>query len=72
MHYIHRFLTPGAKVLEVGAGTGRYSIALAGEGTDVSSIRDDMRFTRVYPDQQYVDQVWYIESTYRDVEIPLL
>ena len=38
MHYIHRFLTPGAKVLEVGAGTGRYSIALAGEGTDVTSV----------------------------------
>ena len=38
MHYIHRFLTPGAKVLEVGAGTGRYSIALAKEGMNVSAV----------------------------------
>ncbi len=38
MHYIHRYLSEGAKVLEVGAGTGRYSIALAKEGYDVSSV----------------------------------
>lgn len=38
MHYIHRCLIPGAKVLEVGAGTGRYSIALAGEGMNVTSV----------------------------------
>ena len=38
MHYIHRFLNPGSKVLEVGAGTGRYSIALAKEGCDVTSV----------------------------------
>ncbi len=38
MHYIHRFAAPGAKVLEVGAGTGRYSLALAREGMDVTAV----------------------------------
>ena len=38
MHYIHRFIKPGAKVLEVGAGTGRYSIALAKEGMNVTAV----------------------------------
>ena len=38
MHYIHRFAKEGAKVLEVGAGTGRYSLALAGEGMDVTAL----------------------------------
>ncbi len=38
MHYIHRFAEKGAKILEVGAGTGRYSVALAKEGMDVSAI----------------------------------
>ena len=38
MHYIHRFIRPGAKVLEIGAGTGRYSIALAKEGFDVAAV----------------------------------
>ena len=38
LHYIHRFLSPGARVLEVGAGTGRYSIALAKEGMDVTAV----------------------------------
>lgn len=38
MEYIHRFAREGAKVLEIGAGTGRYSIALAKAGYDVTSV----------------------------------
>lgn len=38
MHYIHALLPAGARVLEVGAGTGRYSIALAKEGYRVSAV----------------------------------
>ena len=38
MEYIHRYAGKGSKILEVGAGTGRYSIALAKEGYDVTSI----------------------------------
>lgn len=38
MAYIHRYAGRGARVLEVGAGTGRYSIALAKEGMDVTAV----------------------------------
>ena len=38
MSYIHRFAGKGSRVLEVGAGTGRYSIALAKEGMDVTAV----------------------------------
>jgi predicted acetyltransferase/SAM-dependent methyltransferase len=38
MHYIHRYAKKGSKVLEIGAGTGRYSIALAKEGMDVTAV----------------------------------
>ena len=38
MHYIHRYAVRRSKVLEVGAGTGRYSIALAREGMDVTAV----------------------------------
>ncbi len=38
MEYIHRFAGKGTKLLEVGAGTGRYSIALAKEGMDVTAV----------------------------------
>ena len=38
MEYIHRYAGKGTKILEVGAGTGRYSIALAKEGMDVTSV----------------------------------
>ncbi len=38
MNYIHRFAGPGARVLEVGAGTGRYSVALAKEGMNVTAV----------------------------------
>ena len=38
MHCIRRFAKEGARVLELGAGTGRYSIALAKEGMDVTAV----------------------------------
>ena len=38
MTYIHRYATTQSKILEVGAGTGRYSIALAKEGMNVTAV----------------------------------
>lgn len=38
MEYIHRFAKAGDSILEVGAGTGRYSVALAREGFDVKAV----------------------------------
>ncbi|MBR4206187.1 MAG: class I SAM-dependent methyltransferase [Clostridia bacterium] len=38
MSYIHRYANRESKVLEVGAGTGRYSVALAKEGMDVTAV----------------------------------
>lgn len=38
MKYIHAFLRPGARVLEIGAGTGRYTLALAREGYRVDAV----------------------------------
>ena len=38
MRYLHKYLQPGASLLEVGAGTGRYSLALAREGYRVSAL----------------------------------
>ncbi len=38
MTYIHHYATERSKILEVGAGTGRYSIALASEGMDVTAV----------------------------------
>jgi 2-polyprenyl-3-methyl-5-hydroxy-6-metoxy-1,4-benzoquinol methylase len=39
MAYIHRYASPCSSILEVGAGTGRYSIALAKEGMDVNAVK---------------------------------
>ena len=38
MSYIHRYVDRHSSVLEVGAGTGRYSIALAKEGMNVTAV----------------------------------
>lgn len=40
MKYIHRYLegNKSAKILDVGAGTGRYSVSLANEGYDVTAV----------------------------------
>lgn len=38
MKYIHDYLKDGDRILDIGAGTGRYSVALANEGYDVDAI----------------------------------
>ena len=38
MHYIGKYIKPGNRVLEVGAGTGRYSHALARQGYEVQAV----------------------------------
>lgn len=38
MHHLHRFLQPGHTVLDIGAGTGRYTSALMAEGYRVKAV----------------------------------
>lgn len=38
MHHLHRFLQPGQFVLDIGAGTGRYTSALMAEGYQVKAV----------------------------------
>ena len=38
MEYIHRYVGKDARILETGAGTGKYSLTLAKEGMDVTAV----------------------------------
>jgi len=38
MHYINRYIKPGDKVIEIGAGTGRYSRAIAGMSYTIEAV----------------------------------
>ena len=38
MRYIEKYIKPGSRVLEIGAGTGRYSHALARQGYMVDAV----------------------------------
>lgn len=38
MHHLHRFLQPGQNILDIGAGTGRYTSALMAEGYQVKAV----------------------------------
>ncbi|MBQ0023961.1 MAG: class I SAM-dependent methyltransferase [Prevotellaceae bacterium] len=38
MHHLHRFLQPGQTILDIGAGTGRYTSALMAEGYTVKAV----------------------------------
>lgn len=38
MHHLHRFLQPGHLIIDIGAGTGRYTSALMSEGYQVKVV----------------------------------
>ena len=38
MHYIEKYCSPGIKIADIGAGTGRYSIELCHHGYDVTAV----------------------------------
>ena len=38
MHYLHKYLAPGYKIADVGAGGGVYTKALADEGYNVDAV----------------------------------
>ncbi len=38
MKYIEKYLKPDSKIIEIGAGTGRYSVTLASKGYEVTAV----------------------------------
>ena len=56
MNYIHRYAAKGARVLELGAGTGRYSVALANEGFRVTAVElVESNFSRLQENGKGID-----------------
>lgn len=57
MHYITKYLRPGMRILEIGAGTGRYSHTLARNGFTVDAVElvqhnIDLFCAHTHPDEQ--------------------
>lgn len=52
MHHLHRFLKPGYQLLDIGAGTGRYSSALMAEGYDVKAVELVKRNINVFLERE--------------------
>lgn len=51
MRYVERYLKPGARVLDIGAGTGRYSHALARQGYYVDAVELIQHNIDIFHDQ---------------------
>ncbi len=70
MHYIHRFAGPGTKVLEIGAGTGRYSIALAREGMEVTAVElVESNLTILKENSKGVENLWACQGDATNLEM---
>lgn len=52
MHHLHRFLKPGMHLLDIGAGTGRYTSALMSEGYDVKAVELVKRNINVFLERE--------------------
>ena len=52
MHHLRRFLKPGMQLLDIGAGTGRYTSALMAEGYDVKAVELVKRNLQVFLDRE--------------------
>ncbi len=48
MRYIEKYIRPGDRVLEIGAGTGRYSHALARQGYAVDAVEPNSFDSRLW------------------------
>ena len=63
MHYIHQYLKPGMKVVEIGAGTGRLSLDLAKEGYDVTAVEyTDANFEKLQKNAESFNNVTTIQG----------
>ncbi|MDI9502841.1 MAG: methyltransferase domain-containing protein [Tissierellia bacterium] len=56
LHYIKRYVKPGQKILDIGAGTGAYSLYLAEQGYSMTAV--DLVAKHVEIMQQKADPAW--------------
>ncbi len=52
MHHLRRFLHPGDRLLDIGAGTGRYTSALMAEGYEVKAVELVRRNINVFLERE--------------------
>ncbi len=52
MYHLHRFLRPGQRLLDIGAGTGRYTSALMAEGYEVKAVELVRRNINVFLERE--------------------
>lgn len=79
MHHLRRYLKPGHKVLDIGAGTGRYASALMAEGYSVKAVELVKHnidvFLKREPSADVVQgdarNMPFIESDYADITLLL-
>ena len=68
MNYIHRYADPGSRILEAGAGTGRYSIALAKEGFQVTAVElVDRNFAVLQKNSSGIEQLKAVQGDATDL-----
>ena len=68
VRYIEKYLTPGAKILDVGAGAGEYSLYFARKGYQVSALElADANIAAFRAKMTYADQIDLVQGNALDL-----
>lgn len=60
LHYLNRYITPGARVLEIGAGAGRFTQALAAAGARI--VAADLSSGQIELNRRYAHQLGFAHA----------
>lgn len=66
VHYIEKYIRQGDKILDIGAGTGEYSLYFSSKGYQVSALEFSEKNIEVFQRKQIICYLLYDNEAYKN------